>query len=384
MERHLRIAAILVLVSFGARGQDIPLFSQKLTNSFVYNPAIAGHTVGSLTASYKQNYGQVEGAPKNYFLSMHAPIANYRFGIGGNIYQEEVTFVRSTYASIAFAYHLSLSKISTLSFGVSGELNTFGNNGVPKVPGTELLQNEEWVNFEKNGLSDYDVSFGMHFQNRFIKAGIAANRLSSTWLKEESKVVLSNFYSMSVQGLIPLRADQDILEPYIAYRKLSELNQTLDVGAYYTINKKITLGGAFRTGGVVSGTAAYRLSKYLLVGYSHETIVGSVGGFVGAANEITLRFDFNDQAYRAHFSSDYKSSVAYRRKALSTSKKRPAARSPKQMAKKQKKLAPYSPNRRYQNTKKLSVKKYKSKHGSYGAPKKRKKVGSHKRKPRRR
>lgn len=363
--------------------QDIPLFSQKLTNSFVYNPAIAGHTVGSFTASYKQNYAQVEGAPKNYFLSMHTPIANYRFGIGANVYQEEVTFLKNMYASLAFAYHVRINKFATLSMGVAGEYNEFGINGLPNYS-NDLSENEEWLDFKKNGIKDFDFSSGLHFQNRFIKAGIAANRMSTTWIKGENRAVLSNFYSASLQGLIPLRSDQDLLEPYVAYRKLSTLNNTLDAGAYYTINKKVTLGGAYRTGGVGSGTVAYRLSKYLLVGYSYETIVGNVGGFVGAANEITLRFDFNDQAYKAHFSSDYKSSVAYRRKALSSSKKRPAARSPKQVAKKQKKLAPYSPNRRYQNTKKLSVKKFKSKRGSYGGVKKRKKVGSYKRKPRRR
>ena len=97
-------------------------------------------------------------------------------------------------------------------------------------------------------------------------------------------------------------------------------------------------------------------------------IIGNVGGFVGAANEFTLRFDFNDESYKQRFSSDYKSSVAYRRKTLSAPSGRSGARSPKQVSKKQKKLAPFSPNRRYQDTKKLSVKTKKKK----GSSKKRK------------
>ena len=329
--------------------QDIPLFSQKLTNSFMYNPALAGNTFGSVTVSYRQNYSQVEGAPTNYFISMHAPIADHKFGIGANFFQEDVTFLRNTYASGAFAYHVRFDKFTVLSMGVSGEYNSIGTNGVP----VGTISDPEYVAINKGRVSHYDYSFGMHFQNRFLKAGIAANRLSSTWLKE--KASLSNYYSSFVQGLIPLRGGEDLLEPYVAYRKLSSVNNTIDAGLFYTYNNLITVGGAWRSGGVVSGTIAVRPSKYLLFGYSREIITGNVGGFVGAASEFTLRYDFNNESYKERFRADYKSAVSYRRKTVGSFAKS-GKRGPKQLHRNQKKLAPYSPNRRYQNIKKLGVK----------------------------
>jgi type IX secretion system PorP/SprF family membrane protein len=370
MKKFLRLYFTLAILSCTAftRGQDIPLFSQKLTNSFVYNPAMAGHSFGSLTYSFKQNY-KVAGAPQNHFLSIHTPIANHRFGIGANVYQEDVTFLRNTYISGAFAYHLPFSKISTLSLGVSAEYNSFGTNGGPNF--TSNIEDPEYAKIV-NGIKDYDFSFGAHFQNRFIKAGIAANRLSTTWIKEETKAVLSNYYSAFAQGLIPLRGDEDLLEPYVAYRKLSEINNTFDVGLYYTYNNKITAGAAFRSGNVVSGTLGFRLSKYILIGYSREMITGNIGGFVGAANEFTLRFDFNENNYKTRFRADYKSSVAYRRKTLSGPAGKSGARNPKSIQKKQRKLAPYSPNSRYQNIKKLSV-KTKKKKGGFSVKKRQKK-----------
>jgi type IX secretion system PorP/SprF family membrane protein len=351
----LFVFIIVAVVGHRASAQDIPLFSQKLTNSFIYNPALAGHTFGSITYSFKQNYSNVEGSPQNHFLSIHSPIAAGRFGIGANVYQEDVTFLRSMYASGAFAYHLALSKLSTLSFGVGAEYNTFGINGTPNF--TQVKPDEEFDRFQSDGIKDYDFSFGAHFQNRFLKGGLAANRLATTWIKDESKAVLSNYFSGFVQGLIPLRGSEDLLEPYVAYRKLSEVNNTLDYGLYYTYNNKITLGAAMRSGNVLSGTLAFKLSKYLMLGYSREMITGNVGGFVGAANEFSIRFDFNEQNYKDRFSADYKSSVAYRRKTMSGPSSKSGSRSPKQLQRKQKKLAPYSPNSRYQNTKKLSVKK---------------------------
>jgi type IX secretion system PorP/SprF family membrane protein len=362
----LRAVAAIVLAVVGnitANGQDIPLFSQKLTNSFIYNPALAGHTFGSAMFSYKQNYAKVNGAPQNYFLSLHAPIANHRFGIGANVFQEEITFLRNTYGSVAFAYHIPFSRFTKLSFGVSGEYNAIAVNGTS----TSEVNDPEYLALRDGGIKKYDFSFGTHFQNRFFKAGVAANRLSSTWI-EDSAAITSHFSSF-IQGLIPLRGGEDLLEPYVAFRKLSELNQIIDFGLFYTYNNRITIGASYRSGGIISGTLAFRFSKYLMAGYSRETITGNVGGYVGSANEYAIRYDFNDESYKERFRSDYKSAVSYRHKTISGVKS--GARNPKQMHRKQKKLAPYSPNRRYQNVKKLSTSKMKRK-PSYSKSKKRK------------
>ncbi len=355
MKRNLLLLPFAVLLLFvsALRAQDIPLFSQKLTNSFVYNPSLAGLTYGSLTYSYKQNYSGVNGAPKNHFISVHTPLGNHKFGVGANFFQEDVTFLSNRYASAAFAYHLRFDKFTTLSMGVSGEYNSIGLNGTPK---TGFDQSDPQYQLLSKGRSnDFDFSFGMHFQNRYLKGGIAANRLASTW-KVDSVKNLTNFYSSFVQGLIPIRGGEDLLEPYVAFRKMSDVNNTLDLGLFYTYNDKITAGVAMRSGKVLSATLAFRPSKYLMVGLSRESITSNVGGFVGAAYEFTIRYDFNNESYKERFRSDYKSALSYRRKTLSGPVGKVGGRSPQQLHRKQKKIAPYSPNKRYQNIKKLGVK----------------------------
>lgn len=351
--------------------QDIPLFSQKLTNSFILNPAIAGHSMGSITYSYKQNYSKVAGSPTNNFLSFHTPVANHRFGVGANVFQEDVTFLRTTYASVAFAYHIHFNKFNILSMGISGEYNSIGVNGNSN---TVTFDDTDYQKLVQGKLRSNDFSFGLHYQNRFLKVGVAANRLANSWIKPD-KAVLSYYYSSFAQGIIPVRGGIDVFEPYVAYRKLSETNNTLDVGLFYTYNKAITVGVSERSGKVVSGTLALHLSKYLTIGYSREMILGNIGGFVGAANEFTIRYDFNNAAYKENFKSDYKSSMSYRRKTLSGPMANKVGKNPKQLRKAQKKLAPYSPNIRYQNIKKLGVKTKKTnsfrKKGRKNVPKRR-------------
>ncbi|HEY3402564.1 MAG TPA: PorP/SprF family type IX secretion system membrane protein [Ohtaekwangia sp.] len=366
MKRLLLLVFTTGMMNGLLQAQDIPLFSQKLTNSFMYNPAVAGHNFGSATFSYRKNYSQVAGAPVNYFLSMHTPIAKHRAGVGGNIYQEDVTFIRNTYASLAFAYHIRFDKFTTFSMGVSGEYNSMGTNGAPIAD----MENDdlEYNALLQGRMNTYDFSFGMLYQNRFMKAGISANRLANAWIEEQP--TLSNYYSAFAQGLIPVRGGEDLLEPYVAYRKLSEVNNTLDLGLFYTYNNVITAGASWRSGGVVGGTVAVRPTKFILVGYSHEIITGNVGGFVGSANEITLRLDFKNEDYKERFRADYKSSVSYRRKTISSGK--PGSSSPHKLHSKQKKVVPYSPNKRYQNIKKLGVKKSSNYKKNYSSKRKKK------------
>jgi type IX secretion system PorP/SprF family membrane protein len=383
MKRIILIVGILS--SWAARGQDVPLFSQKLTNSFMYNPALAGHTFGSITTSYRQNYDGLAGSPKNYFMSIHAPFAGHRFGVGANVYQDEFSILKNTYIGGAFAYHLYFNKFNSLSMGVGVEYNSLS---LPSA-GSDIayiLNDPVYIRY-LNTTGKPDFSFGLMYQNRFLKAGIAANRLSTAWLEPTENKVLSNYYTAFVQGQIPIREGQDVLEPYFSYRKFSENNNNYDIGLYYTYDNKITAGSALRAGNLLNFTLAYRLNKYLLVGYSREIITTQVGGYLGASSEFTLRYDFNDQNYQKKFRQDYKQSLSYRRKSISSSPVRKTAggRTPKQLARAQKRVAAFSPNSRYQNTKKLSMgRKSSTKRPSYNKKRKpgKKKVYSAKKRKR--
>ena len=366
--KRLLLLLFFIALTVATQAQDIPLFSQKLTNSFMYNPSTAGNTFGSLTASYRNNYSGVKDSPKNVFISMHTPFANHRFGAGANIYHEEVSVIKNTYYSAAFAYHLPFNKFSRLSMGVGAEYNQLNINRANENYILDDLTLQRYANAGKP-----DFSTGLSFQNRFMKMGIAANRLATAWLESPDKRTLSDYYTGFVQGTIPIREGQDLLEPYFAFRKFSDTNDTYDIGLYYTYDNKITAGAATRAGSVVNFTLAYRLSQYLLVGYSNEIITSPVGGFVGTSNEFTIRYDFNDQNYQKKFRADYKQSLSYRRKTLNTSsvRKTPGGHTPKQLAKAQKRVAAFSPNSRYQNTKKLSMgKKTYNKRPTYSKRKK--------------
>jgi type IX secretion system PorP/SprF family membrane protein len=354
LNRHLPKGILIILTSLclviTAKAQDIPLFSQKLTNSFIYNPAMAGHTFGSLTFANRKNFNNVTGAAENNFLSFHAPFMDHRFGVGANIFKERVNFIDNTYISGAFAYHINFGSYNVLSMGVSSEYNSLGFD-TGDVIGD---RNDPLLGQKTNNM---DFSFGINYQHRYFKVGAAANRLATSLQVSNNASVLSEFYSGYAAGLIPIRGGEDILEPTFTYRKFSESNDIWDAGLYYTYNNLLTVGGSMRKGDIINVAAGLKIARKIFVGYSYELVNNNLGSDVGASSEIAIRFDFNDKTYQERFRQDYKNALAYRRKTLSSAAKRTkvGSRSPKAAKKRQKKRLRNikSPSSRYNNLKKL-------------------------------
>lgn len=348
--KKLYAIAFLLAASVALRAQDIPLFTQKLTNSFLYNPSVAGSGMGSLTYTFRQSYGSIANAPTNNFLSVHTPLAGNKIGIGVNYFQDNVNFLKNNYLSAAFAYHLGFNETTRLSFGVSAEYNFLRLNGTTNSDPSDPV----YVSLGNGELDDYDFSFGMMFESKFVRVGLAANRLATGWIKEDTDYILSNYYSGFVQGMIPMRGGKDLLEPYAAYRKFSENDDMFDVGLYYTFNEKLLAGMSMRKGNVAGVTVGAYLTSNIMIGYTREMFFNDIRNQVGSTNEFTLRLDFKKAAPKStgNFKADYASALAYRRKTMATTTA--GSRSPAELHKKQKKLAAYSPNKRYQNVKKLS------------------------------
>lgn len=360
--RNLLLLTACLVISGATFAQDVPVYSQKLTNSFLYNPSVAGNTFGSATLSYRQQWTGASGAPQTSFLSLHTPFAKHRMGTGLNFYQETAGVNQSIYASAAFAYHIRFTERSMFSMGASGEyLSSKVNfNKIDALDPDDIL-----LEGGQTALNKMDFSFGMSFHSRYLKIGASANRISGLLGIGDSTSQFPAFYTGYVNLVLPLSGDKHVLEPLAYIRNLSNGKNQFDAGLYYTYNDKYTFGGSYRTGGATSLTAAFKVGKNLLFGYSREMLTGEIGNEIRSSNEFTLRLDFRDHNYYSNSRNARTintQALALRRKTMT---KFPASRSPYTTSKRNKQFANRnylkSPNYRMDSSKKLqTVKRKKS------------------------
>ncbi|MBL0742371.1 type IX secretion system membrane protein PorP/SprF [Chryseolinea sp. Jin1] len=273
--------------------QDIPLFTQKLTNTFLYNPSVAGNTVGSITLSRRQYWSGVQGAPNVNLLSMHMPVNGYRFGTGLTLYQDNIGVSQVFSATGAFAYHMIMPNRRSFSLGVSAEYHQYR-----VVPSR--------VDVQSNVLSDpalltklsptrgFDFSGGVSYYAPRLRAGASVNRLSAI-LGFGDTDIFYPYLTAYAQGIFPMADKRHVLEPVLNYRSLTPGNHQFEGGLYYTFNKRITFGAAYRTGRTVSVTAAFQVYKNVTIGYTYEVMSSALNPALGGTHEAVVRFDFMDR-----------------------------------------------------------------------------------------
>jgi len=346
----------------GARAQDVPLFTQKLTNSFLYNPAVAGNSVGSLTLSHRKFWSGVLDAPNTNFFSVHTPFARYRMGTGINLYQDNIGVTQNLYISGAFAYHIHISDASSFSMGLSAE---YDNQKLNPARYDAAQEDDPFLN-KGGSQSNYDFSFGFSYKTKYVTLGGSANRLKALTGADTTRLFPA-YYAGSARFTIPVAGERDLLEPMITYRGFMQGTSQLDAGLFYTYNDRFTLGGTYRTGGVVSGTLAVKLFKAVTLGYSRDMFTGDLSKGLGATNEFTLRYDFMNEAFYTRVKNAKlinNRALALRRKTLTTSKYHG---SPYQQSSRYKKAirrkSYMSPNYRMDQSKKLQTMRRKAKPG---------------------
>ena len=386
----LKYSLIISIVFFGIStglAQDLPLFTQKLTNSFLYNPSVAGNGKGSLTLSNRSFWNNVPGAPRSNFLSFHLPFGYHKFGAGANFMQETIGVYNSMYLTGAFAYHLKFTDDMVLSMGVSSEFTSLGLN----QNRIDVVHSEDPLLVNFNTRNSIDFSFGLSFKTPYFDLGLSSNRLATALGIADFETQISQFYTGYVFGKIPL-SEEHLVEPMFAYRRLTDQSAQWDVGAYYSYRKAITLGASYRQTGILSPSVGLTFKDKLTLGYTFEMFGKGLQKDIGATNEITLRLDLRDDAYSRNVRNSgavMKNSVAFRRKTMSPTRFRskPLSASSSKYKKKVKRNYSKSPNFRMNSSKKLATAKRSNslKKSSYGKKKSLSKRGkstySKKRKP---
>lgn len=360
MKRSL-LFLVFGLLIVTVKGQDVPLFTQKLTNSFLYNPSVAGNTFGSITFSHRKMWSGVQDSPNTNLLSLHTPLAQHKFGLGINFYSDNIGITQNIYASTAFAYHIRINDNRMLSFGVSGEYSNLKLN----LAKADVIDPDDPLLRSGSSINHVDFSFGLSYKSKYVSIGGSANKISTLLGIADSSSQFPAFYSGFLQFTIPLANERDVLEPMVTYRSFAFGEPQFDAGLYYTYNDFAILGSSYRSGGALNLTAALKFNKRLLVGYSRDMYTSNISKGIGATNEITIRLDFKNESYYTksrNARAINTNALAIRRKTLSMyqTKGRPMQQSAR-YKKKVKKNSFMSPNYRISVSKKLMTVKSKRK-----------------------
>ena len=299
MKKNVIYLFALLLCFFAGKteisGQQLPLYTQFMFNSYVFNPAVAGISNHyQLRLNSRFQWVGMTDSPQTNSLSYYGPHPDKDMGFGGYIYTDVTgpTSRNGLYGS--YAYNLQIESDIRLSMGLSAGLLQ------NRVDGTKIsfLDPADPVAANNTVSSDFspDASVGLYLYSSGFHVGLSAHQLFGNTLNlfEEStglNKLKTHFY---LTGAYRYFIDYDYsLEPGIIVRGSmpSPVQMDLSLKAYY--QNLAWLGVSVRTQDAISFLLGYTHENRFHFGYSYDMSFSPIRHYNSGSHEIFLGIRFS-------------------------------------------------------------------------------------------
>ena len=288
----------LVALSYRARAQQDPMYSQYMFNSLAINPAYAGsRNVLSATALYRSQWTGVEGAPKTGTFTLDAALDDRRIGLGLLIYSDRLGITNTTGAAGSYAYRIRMSRAS-LSFGIQGSIQQYRANFTDVRLNNNSAYDPAFANNSNKILANFGT--GVYLNSDKFYVGLSALNLLANQITSNSNSEKGNNSERSgtrphlflASGFVFTINDDFKLKPSMLIKGVSGAPVEADLTSTLWIKDVIALGAQYRTNADVSGLLEVQATPQVRIGYSYDHSTTELKGFNSGSHEIMVRFEF--------------------------------------------------------------------------------------------
>jgi type IX secretion system PorP/SprF family membrane protein len=293
------LSAILVVMSTTAvLAQQDPQFTHYMYNMSVINPAYATENkdVINMGGIYRAQWVGIEGAPTTQSFFAHKPLSkNVEMGISivhdeiGDVVQESNIFAD-------FAYVLSLSERTRLSFGIKAGVTLFSAN----FNGFQYTDPVLDPSFQNNINQTFpNIGAGTYlFGDNYYLGFSAPNLMTSRHLETNNGVVgsgvesvhffLTGGYVFTFNG-----NDNFKLKPAFMAKGVEGAPVSIDLTTNVLINNRFEAGVGYRVDDSVSGLVGFYVTPTLRIGYSYDYTLSNLRSFNSGSHEVFVLFDLD-------------------------------------------------------------------------------------------
>jgi type IX secretion system PorP/SprF family membrane protein len=318
------IVVFLLLASLTARGQQIPLYSQYMMNSFLINPAVAGNDgLTSFNLTAREQWLGFENSPRTVAASAQTRLLKTSYinrgrtvkrrptsrsrtgnvGLGGYIFNDRNGLIDRTGLQGSYSYHVWMNR-NQLSFGVS--LTAFQFR-LDERNAVLFNVNDPLLDGTKNSLFVPDVNMGVYFSNPSYYVGLSSAQLMQSALKfgndgYKNFRMLRHYYLMAGYGIF--LENGITIEPSILAQTTAESQVQVDLNTRVYYRDDYWGGVSYRTSGAVIMMGGVKVDRYYF-GYAFDYTLNSIRKHSFGSHEFMASVKFGDTARRYRWLNRY-------------------------------------------------------------------------------
>jgi len=326
MKIPLPVIIILAFVSFSARAQQRPQYTQYVYNNFLLNPALSGiENYVDLKLGYRKQWSGITNAPQTSFVTANWNLGsdylwknalslpdrgddpmsrnymqNYtsspsHHGMGIVAVLDKTGPLSRLDANVTYAYHLQLNDALNLSVGAA-----VGLTRIALDVNALLLENPNDPALYNTTISQVkpDVGLGVWLYGARFFAGISAQQLIPQNLSFTSdpnytsgKEVAHYFITAGYKIFLD---DEIAAIPSIMVKQVSPVPLSVDANLKLTFKDRFWVGGSYRRGDSYAAIIGVNMSKLLNLTYSYDFTTSELNKVTNGSHEIVLGLQLNN------------------------------------------------------------------------------------------
>lgn len=291
-------AVLIVLSSSAVVAQQDPQFTHYMYNMSVINPAYATENkdVINMGGIYRAQWVGIEGAPTTQSFFAHKPLSK-KVEMGISIVHDEIgDVVQESNIFADFAYVLSLSEKTRLSFGVKAGVTLFSAN----FNGFQYTDPVLDPAFQNNISETFpNIGAGTYlFGDNYYLGLSAPNLMTSRHLETNNGLVGSGVESihffMTGGYVFTFNGNDNFkLKPAFMAKGVEGAPVSIDLTTNVLINNRFEAGVGYRVDDSVSGLVGFYLTPTLRIGYSYDYTLSNLRSFNSGSHEVFVLFDLD-------------------------------------------------------------------------------------------
>ena len=298
--KKIYIALILMtMLGFDVKAQQDPHYTQYMYNMNVMNPAYAGSKENlSVGLLYRQQWVNIEGAPKTATLSMHSPVGK-NVGLGLSVISDKIGPVDENNIYADFSYTLNLGGDHRLAAGLKAGA-TLHKVGLFSDIGDGHIQDTGDAAFSENASKAHlNIGSGLfYYSKNYYLAFSVPNMLKSKHLDltrsgQEYHFGSETQHYFLTGGYVFNLSDQTKFKPSFMMKSAFNAPVSLDFSANFLFFEKFEAGATYRLDDSFGAMVNYAISPTIRIGYAYDHIVSDLKVATTSSHELILLFDLN-------------------------------------------------------------------------------------------
>lgn len=287
------------LFALNAQAQQDPHYTQYMYNMNVMNPAYAGSKENlSIGLLYRQQWVNVEGAPKSATLSLHSPVGK-NVGLGISAISDKIGPVEENNVYGDFSYTLNLGGDDRLALGLKSGI-TFHKVGLYSEIGNGFVPQPNDVAFRENSSNIYfNIGSGLfYYSKKYYVAASVPNMLDAKHLEVKEDGSEYQFGSEKQHffitgGYVFDLSENTKLKPSFMAKSAFNSPISLDLSANALFFDKFEAGLSYRLEDSFGAMVNFAVSPSLRIGYAYDHITSDLNVTTPSSHEFMLLFDLN-------------------------------------------------------------------------------------------